>query len=137
MANESGAPHSSSSMSPAAPASAAGKTVVNGPDDGEGPTDRVLIARQRLDDALGRLDSAVRLRIASDKSTDALERQVHHLSRDRVKLAEEIDGLKRTVRRLSSANHDVSKRLTAVMGSIEGTLEDETAAPLTNSDTDS
>lgn len=88
-----------------------------------GDVDRVTAARRRLELALGRLEGAVRLRLASEKSQESLEKQIHHLSQDRVRMAEEIDGLNRSVRRLSVANHEASKRIDAAVGSIRSIVD--------------
>ncbi|MCB1492799.1 MAG: DUF4164 family protein [Rhodobiaceae bacterium] len=89
---------------------------------------RLTAARQRLDVALGRLESAVSRRHADDRASDEVERQIQHLSVDRGMLAEEIDALKRRNRNLMEANAEALERLDAAIAAVSALVDDDPEA---------
>lgn len=84
--------------------------------------ERLTAARKRMDLALGRLEAAVERRLSGGRDSEELQQQVQHLSDDRVKMAEEIDALRRANRKLVAANADAIRRIDGTVATIETVL---------------
>jgi len=102
---------------------------------GIGAVDAVQTAKVRLDAALTKLEAAVHRRLQDEKNALVLEKQVHYLSLDRARLAEEVDGLKDTAKALTAANAEVSVRIQSAMETVEAVLRDEAVKDDTSAQT--
>lgn len=88
----------------------------------QNPAERLNAARKRMDLALSKLELSVERRFSGGRESAELQEQVQLLSDDRVKMAEEIDALKRANRQLVSANAEVMRRLDGTVSTIETVL---------------
>ncbi|GGB32730.1 hypothetical protein GCM10011316_01050 [Roseibium aquae] len=81
-------------------------------------------AFERLERAVGGLESAVQRRVDADRSLNSLEDDIQRLGQDRAELAETLDRAQARAERLEEANRDVSRRLVTAMESIRFVLEE-------------
>jgi len=81
-------------------------------------------AIQRLERALGTLESVVQHRVEVDKSLSGLKEDIQRLNEDRSQMAATMDQAEARAARLEDANRDVSRRLVSAMESIRFVLEE-------------
>lgn len=80
-------------------------------------------ALERLEQVLGKLETAVDRRIAIGRTLTDLEDEISRLGDDRSRLAVDLDGAVARAGRLEDANREVSRRLVAAMESIRTVLD--------------
>ncbi|MCB1486350.1 MAG: DUF4164 domain-containing protein [Bauldia sp.] len=80
-------------------------------------------ALRRMEQVLGRVESAVDRRLDHADRVSDLENELHRLGNDRSRLAQALDASEARAGRVAEANHDVSRRLVAAMESIRGVLD--------------
>lgn len=85
-------------------------------------------ASRRLAAALDSLEAAIRRRRDGDRSANALDAEVHSLSQDRSRLAQELDRARARSARLESASEHVSRRIDVAIASINSVLTGERAS---------
>ncbi|MCS0497574.1 DUF4164 domain-containing protein [Ancylobacter mangrovi] len=79
-------------------------------------------ALKRFDAALGTLESAIERRLEVERQEAALSQQVHVLSIDRSRLADQLDDAQTRAERMESATDEVSRRLGSAMETIRAVL---------------
>jgi hypothetical protein len=83
-------------------------------------------AVRRLEAALQSLELAVERRATQTANADDLAAEVQMLTSDRARLAENLDQAQARATRLESVNREASKRLGAVVDTIQNVLASET-----------
>jgi len=83
----------------------------------------IEIATRRLMTALDALESAVERRRDADRDENELATRIQALGADRSRLADELDGALVKSRKLERANHEISDRLDAAIGTIRAVLD--------------
>lgn len=74
---------------------------------------------KRLNAALEALEVALDRQQVTGKTVGDLQQQVHAISEDRSRLAQELDRLKQRAVKLEGVNDDVAQRLQSAIGTIE------------------
>jgi hypothetical protein len=87
-----------------------------------GGTSPVEGALDRLEAALGDLESAVEGRLNGEADVSGLETELHRLGTDRSRLAQSLDAAEARSAKLENANREVSRRLVTAMESIRAVL---------------
>ena len=83
-------------------------------------------AVRRLEAALQSLELAVERRATQTANADDLAAEVQMLTSDRARLAENLDQAQARATRLESVNREASKRLGAVVDTMQNVLASET-----------
>ncbi len=78
---------------------------------------------ERLNAAIGALETAVDGRLENDETRKDAEAQVQRMSSDRTRLAEALDEAEARCQRLENVNREVSARLVNAMETIRAVLE--------------
>ena len=78
---------------------------------------------ERLNAAIGALETAVDGRLENDATRKDAETQVQRMSSDRSRLAEALDEAEARCQRLENVNREVSARLVNAMENIRSVLE--------------
>jgi len=95
----------------------------NGSGNPEPTSADIEAATRRLMAALDALESAVERRREADRDENELAIRIQALGADRSRLADELDGSVRKVRRLGTTNLGVARWLEAAIGSIWSLLD--------------
>ena len=87
------------------------------------PSDPLIEALARLNNALDSLDIAVDDSIEARKKVRSGDEEVQRMADDRAKLARELDNAEARAVRLASANSEVSRRLVGAMEMVRDVLD--------------
>lgn len=90
-------------------------------------SDALERAGRRLSGALDALEAAVERRRQADKGAKALDSEVHALSQDRSRLAQELDREKARAARLEAAAGHIGQRLDAAMAALREMIGERSA----------
>jgi hypothetical protein len=78
----------------------------------------LALALRRLEGAIGSIEATAARIIESDRTGSQREAEISHLTEDRLRMAEELDGLNARAARLDATNRDVGRRLDGAIESI-------------------
>ena len=92
--------------------------------------EKIKLALERLNNALGSLESNLDTRLARDASLTDVEAEVQRMGADRTRLAESLDQAVDRAQQLEHANKEVSRRLVDAMESIRTVLDRKDEVPV-------
>jgi uncharacterized protein YicC (UPF0701 family) len=79
-------------------------------------------AMKRLDEALRLLEASVSRRVEAERRRGSLETELQLMQDDRARLAVELDGALTRLHRFEAATDDVSKRVRQAIGAVQTVL---------------
>lgn len=84
-------------------------------------------ALKRLEGAIGTIEATAARVIESERAGSSRDSEIEHLTRDRLRLAEELDGMQARQARLESSNRDVGRRLDGAIDTIRAIIQSQEA----------
>ena len=82
----------------------------------------IEVVTQRLRAALDALEAAAERQLDADDKTSSLADQIHALSVDRSRLANDLDGAAARSKKLETANREIADRLDIAINSIRSVI---------------